>query len=75
MKPDSNQHNPDPAYLRRLLERAGITQRAAAQQIGISDRVMRYYLMSEDSESFRPAPYPVQYALEQIANCTPSQHE
>lgn len=61
MKPTATKHNPDPAYLRELLERAGLSQREAARRIGISERVMRYYLSGE-----REAPYPVQYALENL---------
>lgn len=67
MKPDAANHNPDPRYLRRLLEKAGVSQRQAARLLGISDRVMRYYL-SEASASFRPAPYAVQFALECLAD-------
>lgn len=67
MKPDASRHNPDPSYLRGLLEKAGLTQRQAAQRLGISDRVMRYYLSAETSDSYRAAPYPVQFALECLA--------
>lgn len=67
MKPDASLHNPDPRYLRGLLEQAGLTQRQAAQLLGISDRVMRYYLSDETGESYRAAPYPVQFALECLA--------
>ncbi|MDV5861411.1 helix-turn-helix transcriptional regulator [Pseudomonas mendocina] len=67
MKPDASLHNPDPRYLRGLLEKAGLTQRQAAQLLGISDRVMRYYLSAETSDSYRAAPYPVQFALECLA--------
>ena len=66
MKPDSTLHNPDPAYLRGLLEKAGLTQRKAAEAIGISPRLLRYYL-TDRSGDYREAPYPVQYALESIA--------
>lgn len=63
-KPDAKQHNPAPTYLRSLVERSGLSQRKAAECIGITDRVMRYYLSDESSETFRPAPYTVQFALE-----------
>lgn len=66
MKPDARKHNPDPAYLRGLVEKSGLSQCEAAERIGISDRLMRYYL-SDNPESSRAAPYPVQYALEQLA--------
>ncbi|WP_099312313.1 hypothetical protein [Pseudomonas sp. ICMP 564] len=66
-KPDASLHNPSPDYLRDLLETAGITQKAAATTLGITDRVMRYYLSGEESATYRPAPYAIQYALEQLA--------
>ena len=65
MTPDATKHNPDPAYLRGLLQRAGVSQREAARRIGISERVMRYYLAPESAD-YRPAPYVVQYALESL---------
>lgn len=68
MKPDASQHNPDPRYLRGLLEQSGLSQRQAAQLLGMSDRVVRYYLSDESSASHRPAPYVVQFALEQLAH-------
>lgn len=67
MKPDASHHNPDPRYLRGLLESAGVTQRQSAQLLGISDRMMRYYLADEGSDQHRAAPYPVQFALECLA--------
>jgi transcriptional regulator with XRE-family HTH domain len=66
MKPNAAKHNPDPAYLRELLGRAGLSQREAARRIGISDRMLRYYL-STDPAAYKPAPYAVQYALERLA--------
>lgn len=67
MKPNAQLHNPAPEYLRGLLESAGLSQREAAKRIGISDRVIRYYLSDADSATYRPAPYPVQFALEALA--------
>jgi transcriptional regulator with XRE-family HTH domain len=67
VKPDATLHNPDPEYLRDLLLKAGITQAAAATAIGITERVLRYYLSDTQSATYRPAPYVVQYALEQLA--------
>lgn len=67
MKPNAASHNPDPAYLRGLLDAAGLSQRKAAEVLGISDRVMRYYLSDQTSDKYRPAPYPVQFALECLA--------
>lgn len=61
-QPDSSQHDPRPEYLRALLDRAGISQREAARRIGVSERMMRYYLAAEAADH-RPAPYPVQHEL------------
>ena len=68
MKPDSSRHNPDPRYLRGLLDAVGVSQRQAAQLIGVSERMMRYYLSDEAGATFRAAPYPVQFALECLAS-------
>lgn len=65
MIPDATRHNPDPAYLRGLLLAAGVSQREAARRIGVSERVMRYYL-APDTADYRPAPYVVQFALESL---------
>lgn len=62
MKPDATKHNPDPRYLRGLLEKAGINQVDAARAIGITDRALRNYLSLKGDH--REAPYPIQYALE-----------
>ena len=64
MKPNAKRHNPDPAYLRDLIDRAGLSQREAARRIGITDRMMRYYLA--DDEASPRAPYVVQYAIENL---------
>lgn len=66
--PDASKHNPAPDYLRALLLISGHTQRAAAERIGIGERLMRYYLTPAggNAES-RVAPYPVQFALERLA--------
>ena len=66
MKPNAAKHDPRPERLRSLLESAGLTQREAARRIGVSERVMRYYLADSSVKDYRPAPYVVQYALEQL---------
>lgn len=66
-KPDAARHNTDPKYLRDLLEAAGISQNKAAKAIGISPRMMRYYLGEAGTDQHRPAPYVVQFALECLA--------
>jgi hypothetical protein len=65
MKPDAANHNPDPDYLRGLIDRAKLSQREAAERVGVSDRMMRYYLAYGDEN--RPCPYAVQYLLERLA--------
>jgi len=67
VRPDASKHDPRPDYLRALLDGAAISQREAARRIGISERVMRYYLSDPAAGDYRPAPYPVQYAIEQLA--------
>lgn len=66
-KPNADNHNPNPDYLRRLIARSELTQQEVARRVGISDRMLRHYLMNEGATSYRAAPYPVQYALEQLA--------
>lgn len=66
MKPHASKHDPRPEYIRALVARGGLSQRQAARQIGISERMMRYYLATGDADH-RPAPYPVQFCLESIA--------
>lgn len=44
-----------------------MSQRKAADLIGITDRAMRYYLSEVTAPGYRAAPYPVQFALECLA--------
>ncbi len=68
MKPDASLHDPRPEYLRSLIERAGVSQREAAERIGIGHRLLKYYLTTPgQTAQYRVAPYPVQYALEELA--------
>lgn len=62
--PNVERHNPDPNYLRQLLDEAGLSQQEAARRLGVSVRMMRYYLAEEDG---KPAPYLVQFGLEALA--------
>ena len=67
MKPDASRHDPRPEYLRALVTQSGLTQREVARRLGISARLLRYYVTDPGSgHGFRVAPYPVQYALEQL---------
>jgi hypothetical protein len=70
MKPDATKHNPDPQYIRWLIDSAGLSQRRAAHVIGISERAMRYHCQPADHPTFRAASYPVQYTLEALAGKT-----
>ena len=65
-KPDATLHTANAAYMRDLVKACGLTQAQAAEAIGVSARAMRNYL-SQDPDTFRPAPYSVQYTLEQLA--------
>ncbi|MFS8372439.1 XRE family transcriptional regulator [Xanthomonas campestris pv. armoraciae] len=67
-QPDAALHDPRPEYLRALIEQSGLSQRQAAERIGISERLMRYYLVAAGHDSYRAAPYPVQFALEHLAD-------
>ncbi len=58
-RPDPKKHNPDPTFLRRLVELTGLSQQEAAKAIGKSPRSMRQWLAGENKYS-----YCVQYALE-----------
>ena len=67
MKPDASNHNPDPAYLRGLREKAGLSQKDLAERLGMSRRLVQYYEAPEDSPDRRVADYRYQFALEALA--------
>lgn len=67
MKPHIDNHRPDPTYLRTLLKKAELSQRKAAHVLGVSERMMRYYLVHIDDPNYRPMPYAVQFCLECLA--------
>lgn len=50
-----------------LIGIAGLTQKTAAERIGIHERTMRQYLADRNAATALVAPYPVQYCLEQLA--------
>jgi hypothetical protein len=62
--PDSRTHNPDPSYLRSLIEQAGLSQRKVAIYLGINERSMRKYFSLEHGGD---CPYSIQYCLEVLA--------
>ena len=67
MTPDIKNRNPDPAYLRGLIDQIGLSQRAIARALGIDESLFRKYITHTDNASYRECPYLVQYALEQWA--------
>lgn len=67
MTPDATLHNPAPDYLRALVAASGLSQRECARRIGVSERLLRYYLTDQTGgKEAREAPYPVQFALEAL---------
>lgn len=73
MKPDAERYyRPDPAYLRDLLERSGFSIKAAAQRLGMTRNGFRNYLRDESDPLHRKATYCVQFALEALAEFTPT---
>lgn len=67
--PNSSQYNANPDRLRDLLATAKLSQNKAAKLLGVSPRMMRYYLADDSIEGSRyiPAPYSIQYAIEVLA--------
>ena len=59
MRPNPDKHNPDPAYIKSLLERANLSPLKAGRAIGLGERIIYYYLDGQ-----RTCPYPVQFCLE-----------
>ena len=68
MKPDAKLHNPDPSYLRELVEKSGLSQREVARRIGVNERLFRSFLANRESASAQTADYLVQFALECLSN-------
>lgn len=63
-RPNAEHYNPDPAYLRELIQRSGLNQRVAAERLAISPRMLRYYLAEAGTDKHMDAPYLVQFGLE-----------
>lgn len=62
MVPDARRLTTCRTYLQGLVEQSGLSTRACARAIGIDDGELRGYLRGH-----RTWPYPVQFALEQLA--------
>lgn len=67
MKPDAHHYNPDPRYLRRLLEKANLSRSEAARLIGMSRNGLNNYLCDVSEPRYRAADYRTQFALECLA--------
>ena len=65
MTPDARNYRKDTFYFRELIEKAGLTQRAAALLVGVPERTMRDYLNPKKENSMPP--YSVQFCLECLA--------
>jgi len=63
-QPDIANHNPAPSYLRSLIARIGLSQRAIARRLGIDETLLRRYITRPENASYRRCPYLVQFALE-----------
>lgn len=64
MNPNSKYKNSDTEYLRELIDKIGLSQRATARLIGVNESTLRSYL-NPNHDSI--CPYPVQYCLEVLA--------
>jgi predicted transcriptional regulator len=67
MIPDTSRHNPEPDYLRKLIDEIGYSQRAIARQLGIDETLFRKYITHKTNSTYRECPYLVQFALERFA--------
>jgi hypothetical protein len=63
-KPNIIYQNPDANYIRDLLTSANLSQRKAAELLGINERTFRRYCANNE------CPYVVQYCLEALATLT-----
>lgn len=61
-KPNPDEYNPDPKYMRKLVERSGLSQVKCAAAIGVSQRTMRSWVSGE-----KQFPYSAQFTMEQLA--------
>jgi DNA-binding transcriptional regulator YiaG len=59
--PDTKNHNPDPVYIRGLLDKANLSQRHFSRLIGVNDRTVRNWV------AVPSIPYSAQYCLEVLA--------
>lgn len=67
MTPDAKLHNPDPAYLRSLIDTANLSLSETARLIGMTRNGLRNYLRDPSEHLARTADYRTQFALECLA--------
>jgi len=63
MRPDPNKYNPDPAYLRKIIKRTGMTQTEIANNCMFSYRSLLDYLNDNHPSK---VPYSVQFCIEAL---------
>ena len=68
MRPDAKLHNPDPVYLRSLIDKAQLSLSETARLIGMTRNGLRNYMRDPSEPLARTADYRVQFALECLAN-------
>lgn len=61
------QYNPDPNYLRSLIEVSGLSQREIARRIGVNESQFRCYITKKENKSYNECPYVIQVCLELLA--------
>jgi len=64
-RPDANRYDPSPTHVRGLVDASGLSQRECARRIGVSERIMRYWISGESE-----IPYAAQYCLEALRGKT-----
>ena len=60
-------YNPDPAYLRGLIDKIGLSQQKIAGILQIPPSVFRKYITYTDNKSYQQIKYRTQLALEYLA--------
>lgn len=66
-KPNAEKyHNPDPGYVREIVEATGLSLPILARQIGAgtTGTTISNWYKEKSSPSYRPIPYTAQYAIE-----------
>ncbi len=64
---DPKNHNPDPAYLRGLIEKIGLSQHKIAVLLDIEPRTLRKYIANRAANNVLDCPYTVQFCLQWLA--------